>query len=340
MVKTGFKKGVTIGTPVAVGAGDGLYILSESLKPDIPRIPDVSLGGSRQMLGADISGERYAGSVVLPGRYEGAWVRLLAMLLGTAGTPSGAGPYVHTFKPANDPSGLFGTLVFDKQIGANVVWEYDSVWVNAVTIRSEAGTGDAARARFDVELIARKLNRGSATNGATQITALTFPTAGHLLHHNLKIRMNTNAGGALGAPDELKVRGLELTIRNHYKADFFITGQSVIDSPEIAQHLEVTGRFMIDKYSADSPGLTEFLAGTYMKADVVWTTGASAIVKAELPYLQLLTESGDRSAGGPGVIAAPIAFQAFKPPSAPTGMTATDALWLFLTNNFATDYLA
>src|SRR6185369_10967099 len=96
MVKTGFKKATTWGTAVAVGSGDGLYILSESIQAQSPRILDKSVGGSVQMRGADISAQTFAGQLVLPGRYEGRWITLLALALGTAGAPTGSNPYVHT----------------------------------------------------------------------------------------------------------------------------------------------------------------------------------------------------------------------------------------------------
>jgi hypothetical protein len=338
MVKAGFKKAATWGTAVAVAAGDGLYLLSESIQGQSPRILDKSAGGSVQMRGADISAQTFGGQLVLPPRYEGRWITLLALLLGTAGAPTGSGPYVHTLKPSNAIPG-FGTLAIDKQVGANPVWEYDSVAVDTVQLVSQAGTGDQARAQVTFGLVARALNRGSSTNTSTQIGNLTFPTAGHLLHHNLVIRMNANADGALGAGHVLKVRGLDLTINRMLKKDLYHAGSAFIDQPDAGDFIDVTGTLAIDRYSADSPGLTEFLAGTYMKMDIEWTIGASAIFHLDLPYLQIT--GGDRAMSGPGLIANPIPFQAFKPSAAPTGMTGiTDLIVATLTNSFAADYLA
>jgi hypothetical protein len=338
MIRTGFKKAVTVGTPVAVGAGDGIYLLSEAIKSDVPRIDDTSAGGSRQLRGADISGKSFAGPLRTPARYEGRWLTLLAALFGVAGAPTGGGPHVHTFTPGADNSGIFGTLAIDKQVGANPVWEYDTVWVQAVTLRSEAGTGEAARLTAEFELIGRSLSRASATNGATQMNALTFPAAGHLLHHHLTVRMNSSAGGALGAPDVLKARRIELMLRNHFADKLFTSGSQFIDTPAHENHLEVTGTIELDKYDADAPGVTEFLDGTYMKADLTWTTGASAIFLAEIPFLQII--GADREMRGPGLIGRPIPFKGYDPTAAPTGMFAVDSAAIRVTNNFATDYLA
>jgi hypothetical protein len=335
MVKTGWKKGVTYGTPVAVGAGDGLIILSESLKADVPRIDDTSMFGDGQLRGADVVGKRFAGPLAQPARYEGRWLTMLASLLGTAGVPSGANPYTHTFKPAADPSGVFGTLVLDKQVA---IWEFDSAHVDTLTLRSEAGSGENARARTEFGLIARSLDLASAVNTSTQINALTIPTAGHLLHHHLTVRMNANGGAGLGSGDVLKARRIELTVKNNYRGDFFFAGAQLIDTPIRNGFMEITGTILLDKYSLNTPGVTEFLAGTYMKMDLVWTTGASAIVKLELPYCQIL--GGDRDAASPAVIENPIPFKCYKPTAAPTGMTTTDSLWIFVTNTQSGDFLA
>jgi hypothetical protein len=340
LVKAGFKKATTWGTPVAVGSGDGLYLLRESIALGAPRIDDNSVGGSAQQRGADISAQTVAGTIEAPMRYEGRLNTMIALLFGTAGAPTGANPYVHTFKIKDSLSALIGTLVLDKQVASAGVttWEYDTVAVESMTIKSTAGSGEAARASITLELIGRTMNRTSVTNGATQITALTFPTAGHLLHHNLTVRMKTNAAGTLGVGDVLKVKTFELTFRNNLSKGLFYSGSAYLDQPDRENFVDVTGSILLDKYSLDTPGVTEFLAGTYMMMDAEWTTGASAKFHFDFPYLQII--GGQRDLSGAGLIANPIPFKAFKPAAAPTGMTATDLVWLTLTNTNATDYLS
>lgn len=338
IIKAGVKKGSTWGTAVALAAANGLYLTSLRAGVAVPRIDDLSVAGSAQPRGADISSHAALPTIAGPARYEGKWLMLLAMAFGTAGAPTGANPYVHSFTPKNDLTGIFATLGADLQVGSNVVWEFPSCAVDAFTIKSQAGSGEGARAEISFELIADRLQRGSGVNGATQIALLTYPTAGHLLHHNLTIRMNTNAGAGLGAGDVLKVKSFELTFRNNLKRDLFYSGSQYIDQPDRDGFLEVTGSLLLDKYSADSPGVTEFLDGTYMKMDAEWTTGASAIFHLDLPRVQIV--GADRDFSGAGLISAPIPFKAFLASSAPTGMAVTDLIKATITNTSATDYLA
>lgn len=338
LTKAGAKKGTTWGTAVALAAGGGIHLAGFRPGVTVPRTDDTSVSGSAQMPGADITSHAALPTLTLPARYEGMWLTLLALLFGTAGVPTGTNPYVHTFKPKNDLTGLFATLGVDLQVEANPVWEFPSCAVESFTIRSQAGSGEGARAEVSFELVADRLQRASGVNSTTQIALLTFPTAGHLLHHNLTVRMNIASGGALGAPEVLKVRGFELTIRNNLKRDLFYSGSQYIDQPDRDGFIEVTGSLLLDKYSLDSPGVTEFIAGTYMKLDAAWTTGASAIFKFEIPRVQL--SGGDRDLSGAGLISAPIPFKAYDPTAAPTGMTTTDLIWLLLTNTASADYLA
>lgn len=339
LVKAGFKKAATWGTPVAVGAGDGIYLLSEGIKPSVPRIDDRSVGdGQAQMRGADISGEAHNGTITCPARYEGRWLTMLASMLGIAGAPSGpvSGAYTHRLKVATDISDIFGTLCIDKQVS---VWEMDSCMVKSVTLRSTAGTGDQARLSVEFGFVARQLNLDSVVNTTVTMEDLTFPVdARHLLHHHLTIRMNANEDGALGAPDVLKVRTFELKFENKLADTLFYSGSRFIDIPDRNDFVEVTGSFLIDKYTTNERGFNEFRDGTYMKADAEWNAGDTSIFRVELPYIQIT--GGDRDVPGPGLIQAPIPWKAYRPAEAPTGMDATESCEVVIVNTESADYLA
>lgn len=83
----GFKKATTWGTPVEVGALNGIEFKSESLEADVQLIEDEQITGSAQQREGDAGVRKFAGDIVSAARYEGLEA-IIAQVFGTAGTPA------------------------------------------------------------------------------------------------------------------------------------------------------------------------------------------------------------------------------------------------------------
>jgi hypothetical protein len=331
---------------VAIGAGDGVTLLDESLTVTLPRLDDRPLGLGRQIPDATLGPhDGIRGGLVIPAAYDGRAWTLAALALGVAGVPTGSGPYVHTFRlGAAGPSG-YGTLILDKQVGSNPVWEYDTLYGDAWTLAAEFGPeAEDPRALVALECWARRLNRASPFNGATQAQAITEPAAPFLVWPHATVRLNAQASGALGSADQIAVRRFAVTVRNFLEPDHVTDGSPYAAEPAPTDYTAITGFLEFPEYVIDSPGVSEFLAGTWMKLDAVWQRDASHIVRVELPAIQLLAGEWpvDRSALARGDESSwgLIPFRAYEPATTPAGMTAADAIQVQLTNAVATDYLA
>ena len=145
----GLKKASTWRTAVSLGANDGVLITSEAIGPKAPNfVDDDSLGQadicathkvSESMTGASITGRL---------RFEG-WDVLLALALGTAGTPSleEGTAYSNTYKVADNIDGLFATLGLKKAATTKGIWELPSVKVSGFSISGRIGEPHGKKVR-------------------------------------------------------------------------------------------------------------------------------------------------------------------------------------------------
>src|SRR5262245_21518471 len=99
----GFKKATTWGTAVALGAGNGIGLTSESISADVQLIEDEQLEGSAQQRAGEAGNRAFSGELVTGARYEGLEY-MLAQVFGTAGTPVtlDTSAKKHTFKLNTD----------------------------------------------------------------------------------------------------------------------------------------------------------------------------------------------------------------------------------------------
>lgn len=220
--KVGWKKAVTWGTAVDVGALDQMKIVSEGLGDGIPEpIEDENIGDA-------LKGQNMQGNVNLEGplaeivRFEG-FERRLALFMGsdTVTVVEAGQVWLHDirFKPSN--TGKFGTLCIDKGLGATRLWEYPSVKLSSLELAHQDGKLTANWGN-----IANKCQREAASqeNDATSMGALTLPTSGLMVifhQSQLLIKAVTGAEGNLASPaDEILVSDLKpLNANRNIKGD-------------------------------------------------------------------------------------------------------------------------
>jgi hypothetical protein len=172
-VLTGIRKATTWGTSVAVeGTGFGFRATEFSWDETMEQLPDESYNADALNRHTTNVG-RYSigGSFTINVKYEG-FDTLFALFLGTAGVPTGSNPYVHTWIPKNDMSGLFATLCWYDGIKTH---EVDSVKITGLKFSATAGR----RVQCVVTWIGRRRQEDTGTNpslGPASTTTLTEDT--------------------------------------------------------------------------------------------------------------------------------------------------------------------
>lgn len=292
--KVGFKKAPTWGTAVAVGALDQLKITSEGLGEGIPKpIEDANIGDA--LKGQNMQGNvECEGSIAEIARFEGL-ERRLALLMGsdTVAVVQAAKVWSHDmrFKPSN--TGKFGTLVFDKGLGATRLWEYPSVKVSSYDFDHQDG-----KLAFTFGMIANKCQRETASqiNTGTEMTNLTLPTNALMVifqQCSLRIKELTGSEGNLAGGDEILVTNLKGSANRNIKGDHESgSNAGFIGEPETDGLPEASLMFSVANYKAAIDDLIKEAikpqAGrepkTY-KAQLTWTGKTIPTTSPALPYI-------------------------------------------------------
>lgn len=284
------KKAAAWGTAVALGAGDGLKITSETISEGIPEeIKDENVGDS-------LSQGTYQGNVTVAGnmnlgvRYQGI-ERLLAMFCAAdVVTEVEAGlVYLHSmiFQPSN--VGKFMTVAFDKGTAAvPLPHEYPT----AKLAQIELGHADG-KLMFTPGWVPNRCERNAPTNNGAAIRAATFPTLNLLALFNqldFYFKLITGAEGNLVAGDKLKVAECKFSANRQIKGDHVSSSGGEIDEPDTDGLPEASLTLNFPRYSAALDALikpaqivqTDRLPLPY-KAQAVWTgpliTGTAAANK-------------------------------------------------------------
>jgi hypothetical protein len=230
------KKASVWGTAVAVGATDGIKIMSESMGSGIPEpILDQNVGDS--LSGGSYQGNVNAdGNVVVPMRFEGI-ERDLAYFMGQAGTPTEvevAVAYLHTlpFQPSNN--GIFATWALDKGIGALGSDVHE--WPSAKSTQLEVAH-DGGKAIATIGHLVNKVERDQAVavNDGTTLAAVTYPTDGLLaLFSQLTVRLKeiTGSEGNLAGSDDQPVSEARITVNRNISGDHVAGSGGLIDEPD------------------------------------------------------------------------------------------------------------
>lgn len=341
-----FKKATTWGTAVAAGALNGFEFNSETLATDAQFIQDTQVSGQATRLFGDKGNEFHNGEVNMDLRYEGLQT-LLACCLGTAGVPVQVGSdnaYRHVLKVNNSLEGIFGTLVFNKQVA---VWEYTTAKLAGIKLTHTQGQ----RAKLALKFISKDLNfnTGGGTNNTTTIANVTLPAnRDFALFTQLKVLVNTYSGSALAAgTDDVYVTSFELNYDNSMPTNDVTTQfGNKIDEPVQDGFTNVTGKITFSKYQTGSVQtlLSDMLAKTRKKMLVQWTgpvIGATAF-QYTMYFPDVQFSKGAANVPGAARIPLSLEFEAHRALALPTGFPAgyTGPLTIENINQVATDALA
>ena len=266
-ILVGLKKATTWRTAVACGANDGILILSESFKQNIEHLDDDSAGLAfiqRTDQGKITAG----GPLEAYMRYEGLDV-LLALIMGTAGTPSEPNVLYTTLRSnsyvmADNLSGLFATLAMLKK--SDKVFEYPSVKFHQFSLSGEMN----APVKLSAQGIANLLELGSTTNTAATSANITYPDKGNriIFNSNTHFWLNDESGDALDSDDAIYPNSFELSFNRPMEADL-VAGNEDVDEPVGEGFPEITLTLNFPRYNdANDQFFTDWEAFTRKKMEI------------------------------------------------------------------------
>jgi hypothetical protein len=315
----GLKKATAWGTAVPCGAGDGLLLLSDGIKPKIAMIDDES-AGQQWVTDTDPGEMSCAGSIEMYGRYVG-FDLLLALLMGTASVSRIAttAAYKHTLDMASGIYGIFATLAEKKLL--DKIWEYPGVKVHGVKITGE--TNKPLKASFD--LTCDQFKRDSLINTTLTMAGVTAAKGNRIMmQNNAVFRLNNRSGMALAAGDQIKPVSFELSITRPMDTDA-VAGQSGVAEPDDNGFPDVKLTLKFPRYNtANDLFFDDWAAGTPKKMDITFTGrdiegGNLYTFKVMLPHLRV--DNPEAAVSGPGKIPFSMTLNGYGADIAPAGMT-------------------
>lgn len=344
--KMALKKGTTWRTAVAVGAGDGVYIVSESFGDKAPKmLDDDSLGQY------DVS-EVYRMSEALTGSSFEAYARFqgldvaLALVLGTAGTPTdeGSSVYSNVYYPANNIDDLFATIVMKKANTTEGIWEIPSAKLHGFNL--SAKIGELSKYVFNFAGNKIETDATARVNNSTTLAAVTYPTtaAGQTksimrMDSNFAIWMNAQSGVALSSSDAIYPLGFEL-VYNRPMDEPYSAGNFTMDEPQQDGFAEATLTLNFDKYNLDT-FMQAIEDETDMKCLIKFVGGEAGTTGSGsnffhhiyMPSIKIMT--GAAPVSGPGKVGHTVTCRLMAASSAPLGMTSSDAVGIDVTTPLA-----
>lgn len=343
----GFKKAVTFGTAVALGAGDGFKAPPHTLKPTSGLQVDDSLGSA---FATDATPDKIVVSGGIPPylRYNDKVIlTLLAMFMGTAAAPAlhagGAISYDHTLKVARVTDGLFGTLA--AKLGDKYVEEYPGFKPNKITLKIETGQPVS----LIIDGIADTLETDSETNTVATFANVTIlEPANRAFAAQVALRMNNQDAIALAAGDAVPYSSIELVASRDLEGVYGsrvstgTTPRELIDEPYPNGMWTSSLKIGLPRVTT-AAGYTDLAAFTAKKAEIIIT---GALIEGAIPYLfkvQLphLKPKNNDVPHEKGRFKNAREYEVLGAVAAPLGMTGnTDPFWILLQNKISTSLLA
>jgi hypothetical protein len=336
----GLKKAATWRTAVECGANDGILILSESFKQTIEHLDDDS-AGLAFLQRTDQGKIEASGDIEAYMRYEGLDV-LIALIMGTAGTPAQQGAtaaYTNSYVMADNLDGLFATLVMLKK--SDKIFEYPSVKLNQFSLSGEMN----APVKLKAGGIPNLLELASAVNTVATSASISYPDKGNriIFNKDAYFRINDESGAALDGNDAIYPSGFELSFNRPMEADL-TAGNEDVDEPVGEGFPEPTLTLNFPRYKdasdtffTDWEALTRKKLEIYFKGDVIEDTYYYEF-KVSFPNLKVIDP--EAAISGPGKIPVSLSFKVLGTDSAPTGMTGiTKPFQIDVQNKRTTDPL-
>lgn len=327
------EQGSTWSTPVAVGAGDGIYITSESIQGGALPLPRETVGVAWGDI-IDRGAQQHAGSMGGDVWHGAHWGRIAAFIFGTSGAPTQTPPstgttYLHVCDLATSLTKFF-TLVLARRAtsGDSLLWhEYDSCMLSRFVMR---GSGNG-KVTWEAGVVANTLDKASSTNTTTQTDAVTVNTTRAACRFTKGLfRLNAQAGGALASTtDDVPIASFELEINRSLSQDFLADGTGELAQPAEQDVCSAMLTISTRSYDADT-WKAAYIAGTEYKADLKFlsgitpTDGAEMYIQAQFPRM-VIAEEPQANISGRGRITHTIRFKLLTAASAPTGMSGVTA---------------
>ncbi len=317
--------GTGTGVATAVGAGDGHYVLDD-LGTSLNLQVDEDDSAGQDFIGSCQTGNVEALKMNIPTllHYNDAFQNVLwALALGTGGTsPTQIGAttaYSNTFEPATNKTGKYATIVRDKT-------QFISEVSAAKCTGFKLTFGENGRGMIAWKFLGNTELSDSVINTATQVNALTFPTQGMRAFFRQAIfRVNTQAGGALGASDALKITDLDIDFDQPLDTKN-VAGQTTIIEPEENAYPDMNisitfGRFdsVSDDYFAHHRDQVQLKADLTLTGPTLSTTTYGLLL--QWPHLKIVKPPEYKMPKSAAQVAPTVMFKAYKAAAAPTGMT-------------------
>lgn len=332
-IKAAFKKAATWGEAVACAQDDMILITSESISRSREQLLDDSAGHAFQS-NSDQGFITCSGDINAYLRYTGLET-LLAMVMGSAGTPSdnGDGSYTHSLSMADHTDGLFGTLALYKGFS---VHEFAGAKLTGFSLSGQAG--QPLSLGLNLLCDDRVINTTSGTNTTTVMAALESPSpAGRVLFRHGSFRINDQGGAALDSANEIQPSGFTLSVSRNLSGDHLAGGGDTISEPTATGFPSVSLSLDFPVYTSDV-FLSDLGADTRKKMLISFTSGDN-VITLSMPHLALT--NAEASINGAGKITQPVSAAMLAAASAPAGMDGVTApLHMSITNTLSSDPLA
>lgn len=336
------------GTVPTLASNDRYPFKSTSLDVLRDNVPDDSITGQAERAVPQYTNKRAAGQVVAIMDPRQLPAILSAMVLGTAGAPtalsgSDTGAYEHLLKwgAQSTQEGLWCSAGVN--YGADTVqYQYLKAGRRLISGR----TGGYLETAFD--LMGRGEDRGASSASWTFRNSPVGTGARVLLMRQTVIRLNAQAGGALGSTDTVYPVSFELEATRQNAEDYAQAGES--EEPLPGDFADITLRLAFRQLSSELVALFRDIRNGdgLLKASII-ATGDDLIIgggaqkfawKCYLPMLKVIEDP--TSVDGPGPVPYRVVATAHAAPSTPTGFTTgyTSALNELWYNALSSDLLA
>jgi hypothetical protein len=332
-------KGAVWGTPVVLGAGDGIWLLDESVESAPDTLMDESAGNAFLEC-TDLGNIVSEGDLNALLKYENLLLPF-ALCLGIAGVPATlTDGYEHILKCADNIEGLFACFAIDK---IQKVHENPSLKIAGFTITGEAG--DYLRVTFNV--IANTLDTESTTNTTATMANVTFVIrCGNIVFNNGLFLLKDQGGAAPTDPtDRIQPSGFELAFNRNVTGDFVANGTREIIEPQQDGQPEITLAVTFPRYTD-----TRFLQDLFSKqeheliaswtGDLIVPPAGTDSYKFYMEFPKLVLTDSAVPLAGLGKMPFTANYRVLKTDAIPTGFDNANPVTLGFINSITTDPLA
>lgn len=337
-----YKIATTVGTAVAVGAGNKLKAeITPDFGSDILQPRQIG-SGATMIQSAPRGNYKPTLKLAMDAGYRNCMDNIIAQFMGTAAAPSeqtaSQGDYKHTITASSVINAKYGTLVFEDS--SATVQEYPTTCTQGIEISLDDSPGIL---QFNADLLATSVTLAGTVNNNAAVQAATATDVEVIAFDNSDLfRLNTNAGAGLSGSDNLSITGFKLNLTKPQSIKSEIKGAAGNSAPLSDGML--TGTLSITlKELADHTFYTYWQNETALKCslNIQGTQIGSGVNRAITIYIpkMLLINEPKYAHTQPGVNPYTMNFQIIEATANPTGMTSKQPYFEII-NNLSTSLLA